>query len=188
MIYHSNKIKFFFFIFSISCLSVITYGQAIIGMSSKWNDSYVSWNIHDDDSDNIGSLELNSAIPKDWSSWQYSIYDISGIVRQSVKGNPNRWDIRGENKIITISTSWNNHFDDWLITDNSISLKLRRESNSNGYIWTIEDRKLGNFSFQTINQRFPTDWEILDEFDEKISASMKIAILFAAIYTDCPHQ
>ncbi len=169
-------------------MSVYTYGQALIGMTSQWNNSYTSWNIHDEDEDNIGTLELNGLQSNDWSFWQYTLNGASGFIRPTVTGNSNRWDLRGENKIITISTTWNNHFDDWLITENNISLKLRKETNSNGFLWIIEDKKLGNFSMQTRNSRFPTDWNMLDELDEKITVSMKIAILFAVIFTDCPHQ
>ncbi len=117
--------------------------QRLSGISSRWSDSFVEWEIYAvnadtstaaeekesdyPDEDVVGELKLRWLnIRDDWSEWDFQIGEWRGTIRQKWKDDKNQWELRTyEGDVVTMRTAWPNDFKEWRVTDNTMALTLR---------------------------------------------------------------
>ena len=54
--------------------------------------------------------------------------------------------------------------------------------------WVVDDRSRGQFRLYTVHRNDPRDWSIEDGLTEEVSQTMKMALIFLAIYHASPKQ
>lgn len=180
-------------LFVLLLLSGATNAQILRGLSARFNDAFVDWEVFvsledDDEKEEKGNLTMTWQNPDDWSQWSYRIGDATGNVKTQWARDFDRWEIRGDNKVITASTLFKGDYRQWRITDNNFSVELTCNDRFRCEEWTVDDVKHGKM---TIITHVPTDfrdWDINDELDPSVSFPMKMAILFVATFSSVPKR
>ncbi|MEM8906690.1 MAG: hypothetical protein AAGD05_02490 [Bacteroidota bacterium] len=170
-------------------MPLLCRAQWLSGIATKWNDSFIEWAVFDETGEEAGSLEIRWKRRLDWSVWDYQVGEERGSIKLSFANDPSQWVIRGPDEIITARTRWINDLREWRITNNSITLIFKSRWKNNFNEWLVDDgEKYGNFAVATEWEGDPRNWQILDELDEDISLTMKMAMVFIAIYHSSPRQ
>lgn len=185
---HYVIMKKLFFLLLLFAMPWFVQAQWLTGVATKWNDSFIEWSVFTENEEEEGSLEIRWKRQLDWSNWDYQVGDEYGSIRQSFSNDPSQWVIRGSEDVITARTRWVNDFREWRITDNSTTLIFRSRWKNNFNEWLLADEQYGNFAVLTTWSDDPREWEIVDELDEDISLTMKMAMVFIAIYQSSPKQ
>ena len=192
-------------------LLVLTWHAVLLGaqtpssISTRWNDSFVEWEIYavlprdstreetDDDSEEAdeslyGELKLRWLnIRDDYSEWDYEIGDERGTIRQKWKDDPSQWELRSySGSVVSMRTAWPGDFNEWRVTDNSISLNLKSRWTNQFDEWLVDDQNRGRFYIYTMIERDPRDWTIEDSLDESVSQSVKLALIFLTVFNGSP--
>lgn len=189
MDFRSNSLKFILFISCWFTQLNCTFSQEYIGgIYSRWSDSFAAWEIVDEEEEIVGFIEQLWMNQNNWKEWRIEVFEQSGIIRQKWRDDPNLWEIRIENEIVTAQTRWGNDRRNWRITDNEITLNLECKYGNNISEWIVEDKTLGTFTINTINDNDPRDWYISDQLDESVSLPMKTAIVFLTVFNSAPKQ
>lgn len=179
--------------------------QTISSVSSRWNDSFVEWEIYavmpqdttesapEDDAEApteeyFGDLKLRWInLRDDWTEWDYEVGDERGTIRQKWKDDSSQWELRSYNgNIVSMRTAWPNDFNEWRVTDNSISLNLKSRWTNQFDEWLVDDLTRGKFYMYTLIERDPRDWAIEDSLDDSVSQSMKMALIFLTVFMGSP--
>jgi hypothetical protein len=180
-------------------------GQALSGVNSKWSDSYVEWDIfcfapaepaksdttrQEPEETRCGELKLRwLSLKEDWSEWEYEIGDEKGTIKMKWKEDPSHWELRSYNgSVITMRTAWPKDYTEWRVTDNSVTLLLKTHWSNQLDDWVVKDETHGSFEIKTVYHQDPRDWEIDDRTDASISDSMRMALLFLAVYNGSPQK
>lgn len=191
---------------SMLCCSTLLFAQKLNSISTRWNDSFVEWEIfttlppdpdaaEDDpkanaslDEEKTGELKqrwLN--VRDDWSEWDYQLGDEQGVVKVKWKDNPGEWELRSfDGHIISMRTTFPRNFTEWRVTDNDISLNIKSKYTTQLDEWLVEDATHGKFHLYTMRPQDPRDWAIEDTLDAQVSQSFKIALMFIAIFSSVP--
>lgn len=165
-------------------INIALSAQTLTAISTKWNNSVAEWTIYAeaDESEMEGTLKQRWQMKDDWTIWDYDIEGERGNISMPMSNNTSQWEVRDyEHNIITCRTKWNNDFTEWRITDNNITLTLKTRRNNNGNEWIVMEKEYGSFELYTNYNNDPRDWVIVDELDEQISLSMKMALVFIPI-------
>jgi len=172
--------------------------KVLSGMSTRWNDSFVEWEMFCftqdtaalEEEERCGSLQLRWLnLRDDWSEWDYELDGARGNIRQKWKDDPTEWELRTfTGEVVTMRASWRNDLSQWRITNNSLSLNFRTRWSNQLNEWRTEDHTHGDFSIHTRFRNDPRDWIIEDDLREEIPQTMKIALLFLAIFHGSPKQ
>jgi hypothetical protein len=187
------------------CSFLPLQAQQLSSISTRWNDSFVAWEIFTQiprdtsevaDEEETPEEERNGEIKQrwlnvrdDWSEWDYQFRDEQGTIKVKWKDNPREWELRSyDGHIITMRTAWSNDFSEWRITDNGVSLILKSRWTSQFDEWLVDDPKRGRFYMYTLRQGDPRDWAIEDNLDASVSESMKLALVFITIFNTSPRQ
>jgi hypothetical protein len=170
-------------------------------ISSRWQDSFVEWEIYamdkkayrDDEGaeeELYGELKLRwLGIRADWTEWEFDLGGIRGNIRQRWKDDPQQWELRSfSGTVITMRTVWNGDFKEWRVSDNTISLNIRSRWANQLDEWLVQDNTYGKFYLYTLRARDPRDWAVEDELSPEISEEMKLAMAFLAIFNSTPRQ
>ena len=175
-----------FFLFS-SFLVAFNHLQAQIltGINTKWNDSFTEWTFKTLEEEE-GDLVMKWPFRKDWTEWDYRIGEETGTIRMKWKDNPNLWEIVGLDETITARAIWKGDFTQWRLQGNAdqITLKCRWKNNLNE--WRVIEKEFGKFEIFTEWEDDPRDWIIVDETENKITLTMKMALSFLAIFHSTP--
>mgnify|MGYP000905384457 CR=1 FL=1 len=193
----------FLFCWPVWCLQ----GQVLSTVSTRWSDSFVEWEIYatmpqdtigadpeEDaeapDEELYGELKLRWLnLRDDFSEWDYEIGGDRGTIRQKWKDDPSQWELRSYNgDVISMRTAWPNDFNEWRVTDNSISINLRSRWTNQFDEWLVDDPTRGTFYLYTQIQRDPRDWIIEDALDESVSVPMKMALIFLTVFNGSPRM
>ena len=83
-------------------------------------------------------------------------------------------------------TAWPGDFNEWRVTDNSIALHLKSRWTNQFDEWLVDDQNRGRFYMYTMIERDPRDWTIEDSFDESVSQSVKMALIFLTVFNGSP--
>ncbi len=98
------------------------------------------------------------------------------------------WEFRGDNKIITARTVFNNDPTQWRITDNSTTLLLKSRWTNTLDEWSLRSDDYGDFRLYTKWKNDPREWIIEDELDTAIPLPMKMAALFLVVFHNAPKK
>jgi hypothetical protein len=186
-------------LFPILLLSITStcYAQTISTVSTRWNDSFVEWEIFStvksEDSEEseetlYGELKLRWLnVKDDYGEWIYELGDQRGTIRQKWKNDPTQWELRTYNgDVITMKAPWSNDLSEWRVTDNTLSLTLKSRWTNQLDEWLVEDPKRGRLYLYTLHSRDPRDWAVEDNLNEEISEPMKMALIFLVIFQRSP--
>jgi len=178
-----KTVLFLFFFLSYSSLSA----QFISGVATRWSDDFSEWLIFpESEEEEEGYLRMRWQSQRDWTVWDYRLGDWSGAVKLKWKQNPNQWEFRGNNEIVTARTLWNNNLLEWRITSKLGQFTLKSRYGNVQDEWALRNSKVGEFRMYTNWEGDPREWVIVDELDEEISMTTKIAMLFIVIYHSSP--
>lgn len=176
-------ILLFFFWLGYSNLSA----QYLSGIATRWSDDFSEWIIYpENEEEEEGYLRMRWQNQRDWTIWDYSLGDWSGAIKLKWKNNPNEWEFRGNNEIVTARTLWNNNLLEWRITTRSGQYTLKSRYGNLLDEWQLRNSKNGTFRMYTNWEGDPRDWIIIDELDEAISLTTKIAMMFIVVYHSSP--
>jgi hypothetical protein len=188
---------------SANCLKA----HVLSGIESKWSDSYVEWDLytlvpqdttragtkqHDPEAEpeevRNGELKLRwLTLKEDWTDWEYQVGEERGNIKSKWKDDPSQWELRAfTGNIVTMRTAWSKDLTEWRVTDNSITLVLKTRYTNQLDDWSLRDSAHGTFRIYTQYRQDPRDWIIDDQLDASITPSMKMALVFLAVYHGSP--
>lgn len=195
----------FFFLY---CAAAPAQSLHFSGVSSRWSDSFVEWELYAvDPADTTaaapaeeteeppepeefvaGELKLRWLnVRDDWSEWDFLYEETRGTIRQKWKDDPNQWELRTYNgDIVTMRTAWPGDLKEWRVTDNSMALTLRSQWTNQLDEWLVDDRNRGRFYLYTYRERDPRDWVIEDNLTDEVSPAMKMAFIFLTVFHGSP--
>lgn len=199
-----NMIRYLFLLPTFAALVLPIHAQqpSFSGVSTRWNDSFVEWETYCFDPDTsaaadeapeeytCGNLQLRWLnLKEDWTDWDFQLGDLRGSIRRKWKDDPTHWELRAfDGSVITMRAAWANDLNEWRVTDNNISLSLRSRWGNQLDEWIVDDRARGQFHLYTTHRNDPRDWTIEDGLSENIPQTMKLALIFLAIYHASPKQ
>ncbi|MCC7505061.1 MAG: hypothetical protein IT259_07165 [Saprospiraceae bacterium] len=190
----------------LSATLLTAQNQHLSGVSSRWSDSFVEWEVYamradtseaeDEEASEYPDEEMVGEIKQrwlnvrdDWTDWDFQVGDLKGTIRQKWRDDRNQWELRTyDGNVITMRTAWPNDFKEWRVSDNSISLNLRSRWTNQLDEWLVDDRTRGRFYLYTLRERDPRDWAIEDTLDESVSPAMKIALIFLTVFHGSPRM
>jgi hypothetical protein len=161
--------------------------QTLTGISARFNDAFVDWDVFADSLEtDKGNLQMTWQQPDNWTNWNYRLGEKTGTIKTKWSRDLDRWETRGENKIIGAETIFTGDKRQWRVTNNDFSLEFTCTDYQNGEQWTVEDSRRGRFLIYTELQRDSRDWLIEDELDPSVSLPMKMTLVFLAILNTVP--
>lgn len=194
-------------LFALACQAASLAAQTLSSISTRWSDSFVEWELYavvpqdtaradpEEDSEEpdetlYGELKLRWLnVSDDFSEWDYEIGDERGTIRQKWKDDPSQWELRSYGgTVVSMRTAWSNDFNEWRVTDNSITLNLRSRWTNQFDEWLVDDPTRGQFYMYTMLERDPRDWAIEDSLDDSVSESMKMALIFLTVFNGSPKR
>lgn len=177
-----------------SCLVIIFFSslcvsaQVITQISTVWDDKIDEWVIYTDVDEIQGSIELRWPLRGDLSEWNYELDDISGIIKQTWKGNPNSWEIIPNNgPRIIAKTIWNNDLSEWKITQGDQVYRFRSKYTSQRSEWELTKSKEDEFYVYMMDEPDPRDW-LIEDYIEDGSLHLTITMSFMAIFNSLPRN
>jgi len=197
--------KYWLPVLFVFCWSARSEAQALSGISARWSDSFVEWELYASVSDTTQTEEADSEAPDeelygemklrwlnlrdDWSEWDYNLDDQRGTIKMKWKDDPTQWELRTyDGAVVTMRAAWNNDFTEWRVTDNSVSLTLRSRWTNLLDEWQVEDATRGNFYIYTVYRGDPRDWAIEDGLDDSVSQHIKMALVFLTVFHSTPRM
>lgn len=171
-------------------------GQVITGLGTRWNDSFVEWEL-------FGVADTTAADPEetqvgyfrqrwldlrdDWSEWDYEYGTDRGTIKVKWRDNPSEWELRSfSGEVITLRTVWPRDFTEWRVTDNSVTLLWRSRYTTQLDEWQLRETDRGSFFLATFRERDTRDWVVTDKLDRSVSPAMRLALLFIAAFSSSP--
>ena len=178
------------FLFCLLLASQDLKSQILTGISARFNDAFVDWDVFADSLDaDKGNLSMTWQNPDDWTNWTYRLGEKTGTIKTKWSRELESWEMRGENKIITAQTIFSGDRRQWRVTNNDFSLELTCSNWQNGgEEWAVEDSRRGRFLIYTERSRDYRDWLIEDELDPSVSLPMKMTLVFLAVLNTVPKR
>lgn len=185
----------------LAAFSVLAQAPILTTVSSRWQDSFVEWEIYasmDDprmleegeemQEERYGELKLRWLnVRDDWSEWDFDLGGQRGTIRQKWKDDPQQWELRTySGVVVTMRTAWSGDFKEWRVSDNDITLNIRSKWANQYDEWLVQDANYGNFYLYTLRSQDPRDWAVDDKLTPNISEEMKLAMIFLVIYNTSP--
>ena len=176
------------FVFSLFILLLYQFGisQNITAIETKWSDDFRDWYIYTDDEEVEGFLELRWPINNDWTEWEFEVGEHWGVAKQKWRDNPNYWEFRVDGKLVTARTRWNNDIREWRVESDNIRLLFKSRWSNILNEWETIKSDYGFFAIYSEWEDDPRTWLIVDEMDEDVPTSIKIALSFLAIFHAIP--
>lgn len=154
---------------------------------TKWSNSFSEWYISTPKDRQAGTLERNYPAGNDWSSWTLQFNGYSGNINQKWTNQPDHWELRYANQIVTMRPVFRGDYTTWRIEGNHTTITWSKQFQHLDASWTIQQHP--GFSIFTAFEGDPRDWAIEDAIDnEAINLSMKLAMAFISIYYSTPKQ
>ncbi len=160
--------------------------QKIIGVGSRYNNSFREWIITTDDEDIEGQLRMRWAFRDDWTEWDLSIGDISATIEQKWTDDPNLWVIRCEGETVNAKTAWSGEFHRWKLSDGHHHLNWQAEYANHREEWELDTQEDYFFEMRTYWEGDPREWVVKDELPEDITMAMRIAMIFLTLHFSTP--
>jgi hypothetical protein len=169
-----------------SCLLPVTDAQTIIGIGTRYNDSFREWVITTDDEDIVGELRMRWAIRNDWTQWDLRVGDTVATVEQKWKDDPNLWEIRCNGVTVNARTAWPGEFTRWKLTDGKHHFNWYTPYANQRAEWMMDGSSAGSFQVYTYWEGDPREWVVVDELDPDVRMAMKVAMVFLALHFSSP--
>ena len=163
------------------------YGQSITGLETKWNDSFREWVIYTEGDSIEGSLDIIWKLNDDWTEWQFELGAFSGQAKLGFN-DPNYWEFRSGNDLVTARTVWSQDFSEWRCTDGTHIIRLRSKYQDLPAIWYSEGEEYGYIDIYREYEQDPRVWLVEDHLDPDISELFRIALVFLAVFHSTPRM
>jgi len=167
-------------------LPVAGFSQKINFLETSWQDSFNEWTIHTEGDSIEGKLFLTWELSNDWTVWQMDLGAFNASLKLKYTNNPELWEFRSGNEIITAKTVWSNDYSEWRFTDGKSIIKLKSKYMGMPVIWFSEGEEHGYIDIFMEDEEDPNFWIIEDELDDNISLLYKSALIFISIYHSTP--
>ncbi len=211
------KKHLFIFLFLAGFLTK-TPAQTLSTISSRWSDSFVEWELYaifpiekdttavqdslemaeiekeneeyEPEEELYGTLQLRWLnVKDDFSEWDFELGDLRGTIKQRWKNDPEQWELRTyDGEVVTMRTAWPRDLSEWRVTNNSTTLNFKSRWTNQLDEWIADDKNFGTFYLHTLRMRDPRDWTIQDKFSSEIPETMKLAMIFLAVFHASPRQ
>jgi hypothetical protein len=190
---------------SLTLLLIIGATQSIVaqhisGIATKWNDTFVAWEIFatapaEDDSTVWEEYLLGTVqqrwldVREDWTEWDFTLDGRDGTIKLKWKTDPSQWELRTyEGTIITMKTIWNGDNTAWRIDDGEHTYDLKSRYTSDLGEWSVKDNDGNIFKISVTFPNDPRDWTVQDGWGVAISYELKLAMLFVVTSQTSPKQ
>ena len=160
----------------------------VIGLGTRWNDSFREWIVQTENEDVNGTLELRWAFRDEWTEWDFRLGDTIASIQQKWKDDPGLWEVRSLGVTVTARSTWPGNFRSWRLTSGNYSITWQSRYANILEEWELRDDRLGNFEVHTYYERDPRDWVVVDELDPDVPFAMRLAMIFIAVYHSTPKQ
>lgn len=150
----------------------------LTGMATRWSGSFAEWQVFTTDEETEGELRQTWLGREDWTAWQYRIGEATGNIRIKWAENPNEWEARGDNFIVSARTLFNNNFNEWRVSDGRHTVILQSRFRNAREEWMLRSDQHGWFEMYTAFEGDPRDWAIVDEMHEEIPLPMRVLLAF----------
>lgn len=172
---------------SLICLAnIMCAGQDIIGVGTKWNDTFREWDIHTGDEWRTGELRLRWSLREDWTEWDFRLGDTTAEIRLKWTDDPNLWEVKCLGVTVTARTTWNNDFRQWKLSDGTHKFNWQSRYGNVRDEWILREDDHGFFSLQAYWEGDPREWVVTDDLDEDVSYAMRVALIFVALFNSIP--
>lgn len=176
--------------------AVTAQTQTLDAVIARWDDEFTEWDIYtlegdqeviEDGDEEVIAIEPSGQLIMRWQAdrnfreWDFTVDDMIGSARQPWRDDPTQWEIRIGNEVVTCRAAWRNDPSEWRITNNSKTLTWRSKHPRNFNEWQLRGDTYGSFIVHTNFVNDPRDWTIIDELDDSIPLTMKMAMTFLAI-------
>ena len=161
-------------------------GQDIVGVATKWSDSFREWLVFTDSENRSGDLYLRWGNREDWTQWDMRLGDTTADMRLKWRDNPNEWEIRCLGTSVIARTLWNGDFREWRLDDGEHRIVWKSRYGNQTDEWVVRDDDNGVFTIYTYWERDPREWIVEDDLDEEVSYALRIAMIFIAIFHSSP--
>ena len=168
------------------CTCSISAQETIIGLGSRWSDSFKEWNIATTHDDEAGELRTTWAFRDDFSEWDFRLGDTTARIRQKWDHDPTFWEISSEGVTVSARTTWPRDVSSWRLSDGKHVITFKSKYNNQFDEWEVREETNGYFSVYTYYERDPRDWVVVDEMNEDISFALRLAMIFIAVYHGSP--
>lgn len=181
-------LKRFILLIVVICFNHFAQTQTMTGVSTRFNNAFVDWDVYVDSNVEKGNISMTWQQPDRWSDWNYRIGEKSGTLKTKWADDFSLWELRGDNKIITAQPVFSGEPCAWRITDNNFSLELTCRNNTDWNEWSVEDTKRGTFFIYTDVANDPRDWIIDDNLTTDVPFSMRMMLVFLAVFNSVPKE
>ncbi len=174
-------------IFPLAFLSTAVWAQNLAGLSTRWDDSFTEWIIYlAEEEDLQGEITMRWPMKGDWTEWDYRLGDLSGAIKVKWKDNPNLWEVRGDNEIVTIQTVWRDDWRQWEVKSGDIRIDVKSRWANILEEWSAQHDEWGKVQMYTSWEGDLRDWVIEDDLNQELSLPVKIAIVFIPVFYSTP--
>lgn len=181
-----HRLRWFCLLWIMLGISFSAFSQTIIGIGSRYNDSFREWQITTDDDDIRGDLRMRWEIRNDWTQWDLRIGDSVATIEQKWKDDPNLWEIRCNGVIVNARTAWPNEFTRWKLSDGTNQFNWQTKYANQRGEWLTESTDHGLFQVYNYWEGDPREWVVVDELDDSVSMALKVSMLFLALHFSTP--
>ena len=172
---------------SLLTIGIITVqAQNIIGVGTRYNDSFREWEVHTPDEFHTGTLQLRWTIREDWTEWDFRLGDTTAQIRLKWSDDPNLWEIKCLGTTVTARTTWNNDFRQWKLSDGTHRINWQSRYGNIRDEWIMRESDCGDLTVYTYWEGDPREWVVIDELNPDVSYAMRLALIFIAIFNSVP--
>jgi hypothetical protein len=164
----------------------VLHGQDIIGLGTRWSDSFREWEVHSREEWRTGSMGLRWALREDWTEWEFRLGDTTAQIRLKWRDDPNLWEIRCLGKTVTARTVYPGDFRQWRLADGTHRLHWQSRYGNIRDEWILRTQEAGSFTVYTYWEGDPRDWVIRDELNAEVSYALRVALIFIAVFNSIP--
>jgi hypothetical protein len=161
--------------------------QKIIGITTKYTDSFKEWDIITDDPDIVGELRMRWIFQNDWSEWDLRVGDNVATIIRKWKDDPNLWEIRCNGVIVTAKTTWRDEFLRWKLSDSKQQINWKSLYANKLDEWSTDKPDKLPFKVYAYWDGDPREWVVEDNLPAEVSLAMKMAMIFLTVHFTAPH-
>jgi hypothetical protein len=177
-----NLLLIFFIYFSFSAKA-----QELLGMGTRWNDSFVEWVLYGSEDGEDGVLQQRWAMQDNWTAWEYRFGERRGSIETKWKDDVSEWVVRGEDgSTVQMRLAWQGDMREWRISDHSHSISLRSRWGNQLNEWRVDSNDYGSWKMQAAWEKDPREWDIFDELGDELPFSMRMALAFVVVFVSSP--
>ncbi len=173
-------------IFLLYSMPVCMNAQAIIGIGTRYDDSFREWVITTVDEEVKGEMRMRWAFRDNWSEWDVRIGDLSATIEQKWKDDPNLWEITCDGVVVNAKTTWPGEFNRWKLSDGNHQFNWGTKYFNQRDEWLTDSRGKEKLLVYKYWEGDPREWVVVDDLAPDVSPAMKIAMIFLALHFSSP--